>query len=82
MALSKAAVPKAGKVAWKEKLKEAVMAAVDAAAETSAYLAEKIDKNDSHAIREAVEELTREEKILVWRQLKPEQQDHITELLA
>jgi len=82
MALSKAAVPKAGKVAWKEKLRLAVMSAVDAAATCSAYLAEKIEADDSHAILEAVAELTKEEKKLVWRNLKAEQQDHIRDLLA
>ena len=81
MALSKAAVPKAGKVAWKDKLRDTVMAAVDSAQTTGTYLAEMIDKDDTHAIKEAVEELSREEKILVWRQLKPDQQEHVQKLM-
>lgn len=81
LALVKAAAPKAGKVAFKDKIRELVNSAVASANTTAAYLIEMIDKDDAHGIKEAVDELTPDEKKVVWRQLKPAQQDHVREIM-
>jgi hypothetical protein len=81
LALVKAATPKAGKVAFKENLRELIMSAVASAQTTAGYLKEMIGKDDAHGIQEAVEELTPDEKQIVWRQLNPQEQDHVREIM-
>ena len=81
IALVKAATPKAGKVKFKEELSDLVMSAVASAQTTAGYLKEMIEKDNASGIREAVEELDPEEKQIVWRQLNPQEQDHVREIM-
>jgi len=81
LALTKAATPKAGRVKFKETISDLVKSAVASADMSASYIKEMIEKDDADGIREAVEELTVDEKKIVWRQLKPQEQDHIKEIL-
>lgn len=81
LALVKRAMPKAGKVAFKENLSDLIMKAVADAQTCGARLKELVDSDDAHGIREVVDELSPEEKQVVWRQLTPQEQDHVRAIM-
>jgi len=81
LALVREATPKAGRVKFKENLSELVQKAAADAQTQAAYLIELIDKDDAMGIQEATDELSKDEKMLVWRQLKPDQQDHVKAIM-
>lgn len=81
LALVKGATPKAGKVKFKDNLRDIINLAVANAQTTAARIIELIDKDDTNGIREIGEEMIPEEKVAVMRQLNPEQQDHLRQIM-
>lgn len=81
LALVREATPKAGRVKFKEDLSDLVKKAAADAQTQGQYLIELIDKDDAMGIQEAVEELSEDEKKLLWRQLKPQYQDHVRAIM-
>ena len=79
--LANKAAPKGSKGAFKTRVGELTKAAYNDAAETAVALSEASEKEETYNILEITEDLTRQQKILVWQQLKPEVKAHIEELL-
>lgn len=81
LALVSSATPKAGRVKFKENLSDLVKKAAADAQTHGSYLKELIEKDDGLGIKQATDDLSEDEKKLVWRQLNSEQQDHIREIM-
>ena len=79
-ALVEKAVPKTGKVKYREAVRELNHSALETARNIVVEVMELIDKEDETEARAILETLTKNQKKAVWKVAKPNQQDRIAAL--
>ena len=81
ISLANSAAPKGKKVKFKEEVGLLAMDAFNMAKETVNQLLTCIDNSDKFGINELIEDLTKQEKTIVWSQLNNDQQNSIKSIL-